>query len=95
MPSNEAARDATRRTVCARRISTPNGWYAWYGRAARIDAGGVSRSPSSAGPGAGSPCWRTSPCHARRASKPVTFCSRMAGTSASMTASVRAIRTPG
>ena len=56
--------------------------------------GSEPEPPALAGPGAGSPWTRMSPVHARCASWPVTFCSRMAGTSDSRTAPVRGIRTP-
>ena len=49
---------------------------------------GRARAPPRRGRG-------SRPSHARRASWPVTFCSRMAGTSDSRTAPVRGIRTPG
>ena len=65
------------------------------GGAASVAGLGARRSRHSGGPGAGSPWTRTSPLQARHASCPVTFCSRIAGTSDSRTAPVRGIRTPG
>jgi hypothetical protein len=51
--------------------------------------------PSGAGPGAGSPYLRSSHRHARQASRPTTFCSSTAGTSASKTRDDLPIRNPG
>ena len=68
-----------------RRVSTPNRWNANAGMAAtRAGSGGSRRSAS--GPGAGSDAARTRPRHARRASIPVTFCSKMAAISVGTTA---------
>ena len=60
----------------------------------RLRRGG-RRNRQAGGPGAGSPWTAISPNNARCASRPVTFCSRIAGTRDSMTAPVRGIRTPG
>ncbi len=51
--------------------------------------------PSGAGPGAGSPKRRTNAVQVRRASIPVTSCSRIAGTSASKTRPLLLSRIPG
>ena len=49
-------------------------------------------APRPSGPGAGSPWRRTRATNALRASSPVTFCSMIAGTSASSTRPVRPTR---
>ena len=85
--SNQAARAATRRIRSARRRSTPNGWIGVVGEARRASAGaGGSREAELGRAGRRLAVRPTRPDHARRASSPMTFCSRMAGTSDSSTA---------
>src|SRR5919197_1594286 len=87
-----SARAATSLISSARLRSTPNGWNPSYGDAAtRRGSGGSSRSN---GPGTGSPNPRAIRAHARRASIPVTFCSKITGRSASSTRSVLVTWTP-
>ena len=62
--------------------------------AAQVAAGGQTRSPSGAGPGAGRPNRRSSSRQVRNASRPTTFCSSTAGTSASSTRPDRPMRPP-
>ena len=100
--STRVARPAAKRIASARLRSRPSGWYAYPGSPANVSGAGDRRSGagrraagSSHGPGAGSPWRRTSATNAAAASRPVTFCSMIAGTSASSTRRVRPIRIPG
>ena len=74
--------------------STPARCQSQDGIRVQTAGGGQTRSPAGPGPGAGSPCRFTSQRHAPRASRPVTFCSSTAGTSASKTRPVRITRRP-
>ena len=84
-------------TVRERDRSTPARCHSQDGTVAQVRASGWTQSPPgrrSTGPGAGSPYRRTSVRKARHASRPVTFCSRTAGTSDSSTRRDRGTRQP-
>ena len=93
--SSRSATWAAPMTVRARTPSTPARCHAQEGILAQVRAGGKTRIPGGAGPGGGSPYLSMSVRQARRASAPTTFCSRMAGTSASNTRPDRPIRRSG
>src|ERR687891_427985 len=90
--SSHAAREHIVLRTFARRCSTPNGWNSKYAiSATRAGSGGISRAK---GPGAGSPIASVSRRYARRASPPVTFCSRTIGISRSVMSPVCVMRKP-
>ncbi len=80
--------------VRARTASTPARCHSQDGIRRQVSGGGQTRMPGGTGPGAGRPNLSSSRRQARCASTPVTFCSRTAGTRASMTSPVRPMRRP-
>ena len=98
IPAISSSRSATRAApmiVRARTRSTPARCHAQEGMRDPGTGGGHTRIPGGAGPGAGSPYRSMSIRQARVASAPTTFCSSMAGTSASNTRPDRPIRSAG
>ena len=80
--------------VRARTPSTPARCQSQEGTRAQVRGGGTTRIPAGAGPGAASPYLSSRNRQALWASRPTTFCSRTAGTSASKTRPVRPTRSP-
>ncbi len=80
--------------VRVRTASTPARCHSQDGIRAQARAGGNTRMPRGAGPGAGAPYRYISVRQARCASIPTTFCSSTAGTSASSTWWLRPTRRP-
>ncbi len=92
--SSRAATAAAVMIVWARTPSTPARCQSQEGMRAQARGGGNTRMPPGAGPGAGDPWARSRNRQARWASRPTTFCSSTAGTSASKTRPVRPTRRP-
>ena len=80
--------------VRARTASAPARCHSHDGIRAQVRAGGKTRMPRGAGPGAAEPYRYIRIRHARCASMLTTFCSRTAGTRASMTRWLRPMRRP-
>ena len=81
--------------VSARTPSTPALCHSQDGMRRQVPGGGKTRMPRGAGPGGGVPYFASRIRQARWASSTTTFCSRIAGTSASMRRPERPIRSPG
>ena len=81
--------------VSARTPSTPALCHSQDGMRRHVLGGGKTRMPRGAGPGGGVPYFASRIRQARWASSMTTFCSRIAGTSASMRRPERPIRRPG
>ena len=93
--SRESATDAARTTVADRPGPTPARCHSHDGIRFHAPAVGITRIPSGAGPGGSSPNFVTSRRQLRSASRLVTFCSRIEGTSAANGRPVLARRRPG
>ena len=93
--SSRAATRTARRIVDARLLSTPARCHSHDGINAHVRGAGITYIRAGAGPGAGSPNFRTSSRHARYASSVVTFCSRIDGISDSSTSPLRVSRNLG